>query len=94
MLEPALDWTDSPPAHTRTAQWLRLFLITWDPLEHGPVPRPRGLATVNVDGSGGELVVYLLVWAAVAMDEAAGQDATITSVHATGGRQTRCRPWR
>jgi hypothetical protein len=83
LLELALDWADLPAVRARVAALLRVFLITWDPLEHVPVPVPRttGWATLNLDDSSGELVVYLPVWAAA--DEAAHQDTTLASVIAT-----------
>jgi hypothetical protein len=83
LLELVLEWTDLPPAHARTVALLRVFLITWDPLEYVPVPvaRSTSWATLNVDDSGAELVVYLPVW--VVVDEAARHGGTIASVIAT-----------
>lgn len=78
LLELGLGWAELDPAHARAASWLRVFLITWDPLELVPVSRPTGFATVNVDASGGELVVYLPVWAVA--EEAADQDSTLAAV--------------
>jgi hypothetical protein len=43
------------------AEVLRLFVVTWDPLEH-EVPRPAAFATVNAGPSGLEVVVYIPVW--------------------------------
>jgi hypothetical protein len=48
-------------AFARMAAALRVFVITWDPLETH-APRPDALATVNADPSGLELVVYLPCW--------------------------------
>jgi hypothetical protein len=90
LLELTLDWADLPSVHAEVAALLRVFLITWDPLEHAPVPvaRTTGWATLNIehsdvepDDSRGELVVYLPVWAAA--DEAARTGSTFASVIAT-----------
>lgn len=78
LLELGLTWAGLGPAHARAAEWLRVFLITWDPLEHVAVPRPTGFATVNTDPAGGELPVYLPLWALT--EQAVGHDVTLASV--------------
>jgi hypothetical protein len=59
LLELAARWEDQPPAQARMADALRLFVVTWDPLEW-LVPRPEAIATVNAWPL--ELVVYVPVW--------------------------------
>lgn len=90
LLELALDWVGLPSVHAEVAALLRMFLITWDPLEHAPVPvaRSTGWATLNIEHSDidandsrGELVVYLPVWAAA--DEALARGGTLASVITT-----------
>jgi len=76
LLELSVTWTGLPAAPARAAEWLRLFVITWDPLERQPT-RPDGFATVNV-GPGVELVVYLPFWSLV--ERAAGSGDTIAEV--------------
>ena len=56
---------------------LRLFVITWDPLER-LVDRPYGFATMNADPSGSELVVYLPVWSL--LEQAGEQKVTVGGV--------------
>jgi len=77
LLELAVAWTGLPAAQARMAERLRLFVITWDPLER-LAARPDGFATVNADASGVELVVYLPVWSVVGL--AAGQGGTVAAV--------------
>jgi len=59
-----------------SAETLRVFLVTWDPLEHH-VPRPEAFATVNADPPGLEVVVYIPVWALMA---AAGREERVAEV--------------
>jgi hypothetical protein len=49
------------PGQARVADALRLFVITWDPLE-GIAPRPDGFATVNAGPPSLELVIYVPCW--------------------------------
>jgi len=68
LLELAVDWSGLSPARARMAAALRLFVLTWDPLEV-LLPRPPAFATVNAD-PGGLLVVYVPLWSATeAADE-------------------------
>jgi len=65
LLELGVAWRDLPPAHAQMADALRVFVITWDPLEW-LAGRPAGFATANASASGlDELVVYTPVWSLV-----------------------------
>jgi hypothetical protein len=59
LLELAARWEGLPPAQARVADALRLFVVTWDPLEW-QAPRPEAVATANAWPL--ELVVYVPVW--------------------------------
>jgi hypothetical protein len=59
LLELAARWEGLPPAQARVADALRLFVVTWDPLEW-LAPRPEAVATANAWPL--ELVVYVPVW--------------------------------
>ena len=59
LLELAARWEGLPPAQARMADALRLFVVTWDPLEW-LAPRPEAVATANAWPL--ELVVYVPVW--------------------------------
>jgi hypothetical protein len=61
LLELAVTWPGLPPEQAEMASALRLFVITWDPLEHSG-PRPRGIATTNGGVGDLEIVVYAGVW--------------------------------
>jgi hypothetical protein len=74
LLELGVSWAGLPSRQARMAEWLRLFVITWDPLEW-LADRPDGFATVNVDPGGVELVVYVPVWSVV--EQAAEQGGTV-----------------
>jgi hypothetical protein len=65
------------------AEQLRVFVITWDPLEQ-LVARPDGFATVNADPSGLELVVYLPIWSVLGLAGGQGRHG-----HGRGGRDGR-----
>ncbi len=62
LLELAARWEGLPPAQARMAEALRLFVVTWDPLEW-LAPRPEAVATANAWPL--ELVVYVPVWSLV-----------------------------
>jgi hypothetical protein len=58
LLELGVAWRELSPAQARMADALRVFVITWDPLEW-LAGRPAGFATANAAASGlDELVVY------------------------------------
>jgi hypothetical protein len=77
LLELGLAWNGLPSTQAWVAEQLRVFVITWDPLER-LVPRPDGFASVNADPSGFELVVYLPVWTVV--EKAVKQGGTVSAV--------------
>ncbi len=64
LLELGVAWPGISPSQARMADALRLFVITWDPLEWR-VRRPGGFATANDGSLGLELVVYAPVWSLV-----------------------------
>jgi hypothetical protein len=59
LLELRLRWDDVPPAEARMAEALRVFVLTWDPLELNS-PRPPAVATANAHPL--EVVVYVPRW--------------------------------
>jgi len=56
LLELAARWEGLTPAQARMADGLRLFVVTWDPLEW-LVPRPEAVATASAWPL--EIVVYV-----------------------------------
>jgi hypothetical protein len=64
LLELGVAWTGLSPSQARMADAVRLFVITWDPLEWR-AGRPDGFATANAGEPGLELVVYAPVWSLV-----------------------------
>jgi hypothetical protein len=70
-------WTGLPAEQAWMAERLRVFVITWDPLEH-LADRPDVFATVNADPSGVELVVYLPLWSV--LEQAGAQGCTAADV--------------
>lgn len=82
LLELAARWEGLAPAPARMAEALRLFVVTWDPLEW-LVPRPEAVATANAWPL--EIVVYVPVWSLAEM--ARRQHTTMAAVLAgLGGR--------
>jgi hypothetical protein len=77
LLELEMVWARLPYEQAQMAERLRLFVITWDPLEW-LAARPDGFATVNADPSGFELVVYVPVWSVV--EDAVEQGAAVVDV--------------
>jgi hypothetical protein len=77
LLELSVTWPGLADAQARAAGLLRVFVITWDPLEHR-APRPDGFAAINVDHDGSELVVYLPIWSLVDMSRT--QRTTVRAV--------------
>jgi SEC-C motif len=59
LLELALGWGDLPEAEVRIAAHLRVFVLTWDPLDWLQ-DRGSAWATATGDGDAYELVLYLL----------------------------------
>ncbi len=82
LLELAARWEGLAPAQARMADALRLFVVTWDPLEW-LAPRPEAVATANAWPT--EIVVYVPVWSLAEM--AGRRETTIAAVLAgLGGR--------
>jgi hypothetical protein len=82
LLELAARWEGLTPAQARMAEALRLFVVTWDPLEW-LAPRPEAVATASAWPL--EIVVYVPVWSLTEM--ARRRETTVASVLAgLGGR--------
>jgi hypothetical protein len=82
LLELAARWDGLSPTLADMAEALRLFVVTWDPLEW-LAPRPEAVATANAWPL--EIVVYVPVWSLAEM--AARRETTIAAVLADlGGR--------
>jgi hypothetical protein len=82
LLELAARWDGLAPGQARMAEALRLFVVTWDPLEW-LVPRPEAVATASAWPL--EIVVYVPVWSLA--DMARRQEMTMAGVLAgLGGR--------
>jgi hypothetical protein len=82
LLELAARWEGLSPAQAKMAEALRLFVVTWDPLEW-LVPRPEAVATANAWPL--EIVVYVPVWSLA--ETARRRETTIAAVLAElGGR--------
>jgi hypothetical protein len=60
LLELSLTWDDLPPGNARVAGTLRVFVLTWDPLEVDG-SRPSAFAAVNEDPPS-EVVLYIPLW--------------------------------
>src|SRR5262249_10127371 len=73
-------WEGLPPAQARMADALRLFVVTWDPLEW-LAPRPEAVATANPRPL--ELVVYVSAWSLA--DIARRKRMTMAAVLARAG---------
>jgi hypothetical protein len=77
-LELGVAWRDLSAAQARMADALRVFVVTWDPLEW-LAGRPAGFATANAAAFGlDELVVYVPVWSLVEL--ATERDVTLAEV--------------
>ena len=61
LLELSVTWSSLPPGEARIAESLRVFVLTWDPLELD-APRPDGFAAVNACSLGLEVAVYVPIW--------------------------------
>jgi hypothetical protein len=82
LLELAATWEGLTPAQARMAEALRMFVVTWDPLEW-LAPRPEAVATANAWPL--EIVVYVPVWSLAEM--AGRRETTMAAVLARlGGR--------
>ena len=82
LLELSARWEGLAPALARMADELRLFVVTWDPLEW-LAPRPEAVATANAWPL--EIVIYVPVWSLA--EAARREETTIAAVLAgLGGR--------
>jgi hypothetical protein len=77
LLELSVTWTGLSRGRARMAAALRVFVITWDPLEF-QAPRPYGFAAVNVGSLGLEIAVYVPCWRLAEL--AKGRNVTIAAV--------------
>jgi hypothetical protein len=59
LLELRLTWDDLPPGNARVAETLRVFVLTWDPLEV-EASRPSAFAADNAELP--EVVLYIPLW--------------------------------
>jgi hypothetical protein len=75
LLELAARWEGLSPGQAAMAEALRLFVVTWDPLEW-QVPRPEAVATTNAWPR--EIVVYVPVWSLAEM--ATQRETTMATV--------------
>jgi len=82
LLELAARWEGLTPALAEMADALRLFVVTWDPLEW-LAPRPEAVATSNTWPL--EIVVYVPVWSLAEM--ATRRQTTMAAVLARLGGQ-------
>ncbi len=69
LLEIALEWEGLPPDQAAMAEVLRLFVVTWDPVEWR-APRPGAIATANARPD--EIVIYAPIWSATSLAEQQG----------------------
>src|SRR5208282_6649457 len=82
LLELTAGWEGLLSAQARMAEALRLFVVTWDPLEW-LAPRPEAVATASAWPV--EIVVYVPVWSLAEM--ARRRETTMAAVLAgLGGR--------
>ena len=81
LLELSVTWSGLPPGEARMAEALRVFVLTWDPLELD-APRPDGFAAVNPGSFGLELAVYVPIWRLINLAAARHESiaATLTAI--------------
>lgn len=72
LLELAPRWRDLPAPIAPVAAAVRLFVITWDPLERLP-NRPEVVATSNGSAADLEIVIYLPTWSMTRMAASQGR---------------------
>ncbi|MPY81063.1 MAG: hypothetical protein GEV04_22060 [Actinophytocola sp.] len=77
LIELNVSWPRLTAGLARMADAVRLFVITWDPLE-GVVDRARGFATTNGGSADLEIVVYVPTWSLVRL--AAERNSTLAAV--------------
>lgn len=61
LLELRVTWRGLPALEAMMAEALRMFVLTWDPLETH-VPRPAAMAAVNTGSLGLEIAVHIPIW--------------------------------
>jgi hypothetical protein len=81
LLELSVTWSGLPASEASIAEALRVFVLTWDPLETD-APRPDGFAAVNHGSLGLEIAVYVPIWRLI--------DVAAASGHRGRARQRRC----
>lgn len=77
LIELSVTWRGLTDELARLADAVRLFVITWDPLE-GMVDRTDAFATTNGGSADLEIVVYLPTWSLLRL--AAERDGTLAAV--------------
>ena len=81
LLELSVTWSGLPAGEARMAEALRVFVLTWDPLELD-APRPDGFAAVNPGSLGLEVAVYVPIWGLINLAAARHESiaATLTAI--------------
>ena len=81
LLEFSVTWSGLPTGEARMAEALRVFVLTWDPLETD-APRPAGFAAVNPGSLGLEIAVYVPIWRLIDLAAARHESiaATLTAI--------------
>lgn len=77
LIELSVTWPGLTGGLARISDAVRLFVITWDPLE-GMLDRSAGFATTNGGRADLEIVVYLPTWSLVRL--AAERDSSVATV--------------
>lgn len=77
LIELSVTWPGLTGGLARMSDAVRLFVITWDPLE-GMLDRSAGFATTNGGRADLEIVVYLPTWSLVRL--AAERDSSVATV--------------
>jgi hypothetical protein len=81
LLELNVTWSRLPTTEARMAEALRLFVLTWDPLEV-KAPRPDRFAAVNTGSLGLEIAAYVPIWRLIDLAAARHEpiSATLTAI--------------
>lgn len=81
LIELSVTWSGLPTGEARMAEALRVFMLTWDPLEMD-APRPDGFAAVNPGLPGLEIAVYVPIWRLIDLAAARHEPiaATLTAI--------------
>lgn len=83
LLELSVTWSGLPPGKARMAEALRMFVLTWDPLELD-APRPDGFAAVNTGSLGLEVAVYVPIWRLIKLSAARHEPVAATLAAVAG----------